>query len=720
MKGGINKLMRNVAAVKAKSSFEKSLIKGTYHLDSKEPKEKHVFYVIECLRGSIPQTSPRDAMSQIVDRFLKNIGSWACTTKIFIILHRCLQDSNLSQKMSQELKSKEHLLHSYQKKATDTSYESKMYAEISQLYNSYIKFLYNAKLESPVLNCRMTDLSPKMKQLAIQDLLKTYENFDALISEIFNIFEHQNFCKRTRLLSNVVYLLFQDLITIYKVFYVLVTEILERFSDLNIDQAKKSFVAYQNFVNLTQTMKGKSSQIMSLFGFTVKMPEFYQPDSVLVQTLKVCIEEKQKNPKGLQDISKQLRGGMNRNQFQTNFSQGAAPKDELYTAEDIIFKSFKQQQQEQESDSGEDFDYGEEEEEDDFSYQQHSSTNASYQPQKDDGLDLMTFISNMDVPQTANNVNNNSQQPSLNQQMSSGSSTLDDLFNFGPSQTNQTQQQSSNQFSTSIMNQNSNNFSFPTSQPQQQQQNNINTSNFFDGFNQNQNPNAFQTQQTQYNFAQQQQQQPQYQQQQTQMKPQQQNVGFDPLFDLNKPLISSSGINHIQQTNQLETFKNLYTNVSQQQVGIAPSNLNQQSQQQQQPQQFYNQGYNQMQTNQNSFMTNSNMNTSGASGMSLNAGFQPNLMGFQSNFGTNQQYAGNMNNMGVNPLMNQQMPMGNQGFVSQYGQQQQAQLNQINNMPVGMNAGMQQQQFATNQFNTNQSNIQNPNLSSQNNEFSFW
>lgn len=48
--------------------------------------------------------------------------------------------------MAQELKSKEHLLHSYQKKQSDSSYEAKMYAEISQLYNAYIKFYYNAKI----------------------------------------------------------------------------------------------------------------------------------------------------------------------------------------------------------------------------------------------------------------------------------------------------------------------------------------------------------------------------------------------------------------------------------------------------------------------------------------------------------------------------------------------------------------------------------------------
>lgn len=53
MKGGLNKMWRNLVATKSNSDFEKvfffklliflkRLIKATYHLDSKEPKEKHV------------------------------------------------------------------------------------------------------------------------------------------------------------------------------------------------------------------------------------------------------------------------------------------------------------------------------------------------------------------------------------------------------------------------------------------------------------------------------------------------------------------------------------------------------------------------------------------------------------------------------------------------------------------------------------------------------
>jgi len=40
----------------------------------------------------------------------------------------------------------------------------------------------------------------------------------------------------------------------------------------------------------------------------------------------------------------------------------------------------------------------------------------------------------------------------------------------------------------------------------------------------------------------------------------------DPFFDFNKPLISSTGVNHVQQAHQMDTFKTLYSNVAQKPV----------------------------------------------------------------------------------------------------------------------------------------------------------
>jgi molecular chaperone GrpE (heat shock protein) len=51
MKGGFNKLMRNVAAKTKGNEFEQRLTKATFSVDTKEPKPKHVVYVLQCLKG---------------------------------------------------------------------------------------------------------------------------------------------------------------------------------------------------------------------------------------------------------------------------------------------------------------------------------------------------------------------------------------------------------------------------------------------------------------------------------------------------------------------------------------------------------------------------------------------------------------------------------------------------------------------------------------------
>jgi hypothetical protein len=58
MKGGLNKIFRNLAATRASCDEEKRVIKATYGQDSKEPKEKHVIFVIEALRGSNKECTP--------------------------------------------------------------------------------------------------------------------------------------------------------------------------------------------------------------------------------------------------------------------------------------------------------------------------------------------------------------------------------------------------------------------------------------------------------------------------------------------------------------------------------------------------------------------------------------------------------------------------------------------------------------------------------------
>ena len=65
-----------------------------------------------------------------------------------------------------------------------------MYADLSQMYAGYIKFLVTFKMKSEILNMRMSEVSAKVKSIHTIDLLYNYENFDGLITLIFGIFEH--------------------------------------------------------------------------------------------------------------------------------------------------------------------------------------------------------------------------------------------------------------------------------------------------------------------------------------------------------------------------------------------------------------------------------------------------------------------------------------------------------------------------------------------------
>ena len=51
MKGGLNKIMRNVKASTKDSGVQQRLYKGTYDGDWKEPKEKHLKFIQECFSG---------------------------------------------------------------------------------------------------------------------------------------------------------------------------------------------------------------------------------------------------------------------------------------------------------------------------------------------------------------------------------------------------------------------------------------------------------------------------------------------------------------------------------------------------------------------------------------------------------------------------------------------------------------------------------------------
>ncbi len=84
-------------------------------------------------------------------------------------------------------------------------------------------------------------------------------------------------------------MLLKDLMEIYRIYYTHITEILERFPSLGKKEAQKAFVMYQNFVNLTEAIKNKANKLIYIFNFPITLPDFYNPERGLIDTLRVVV-----------------------------------------------------------------------------------------------------------------------------------------------------------------------------------------------------------------------------------------------------------------------------------------------------------------------------------------------------------------------------------------------------------------------------------------------
>ena len=270
------------------------------------------------------QVSSIGALKFILERHISNLDNWSITTKVLVIIHRSLQNIRVNRKIIKDLKKNEHLLYPYEKKNPDGKYDIKMYMEISKQYSVYIKYYMNTCIKTDILVKPRKKLSEEVRNLKTSQILRNYEFFEGLSTQIFDQFQHTNFCKQTRLFSNVIFMLLKDLIEIYRVYYTHITEILERFPTLGKSDAQKGFVMYQNFVNLTEAIKSKANKLIFIFNFPITLPDFYNPEKGLIETLKLVVQSCGEEGSGdgkVADVAKQLRSGMNKDQFESDKNQ---------------------------------------------------------------------------------------------------------------------------------------------------------------------------------------------------------------------------------------------------------------------------------------------------------------------------------------------------------------------------------------------------------------
>lgn len=106
LKEKLDNAMKNISAsVATDSEFEKRLFKATYNQDMKEPKEKHVQYLIECFSDKHEKDiSSTQALIYLIERHKKEDGNFVINTKSFCILHQCLQVHELNKIIAQFIK----------------------------------------------------------------------------------------------------------------------------------------------------------------------------------------------------------------------------------------------------------------------------------------------------------------------------------------------------------------------------------------------------------------------------------------------------------------------------------------------------------------------------------------------------------------------------------------------------------------------------------------
>lgn len=69
---------------------------------------------MECMKGKhLELIRPKEALAKLFDRFFNNLTSFSLIIKSLNILHRALQEEEISQMVAHKIKEKENLLYPY-------------------------------------------------------------------------------------------------------------------------------------------------------------------------------------------------------------------------------------------------------------------------------------------------------------------------------------------------------------------------------------------------------------------------------------------------------------------------------------------------------------------------------------------------------------------------------------------------------------------------------
>ena len=161
----VDNFKRSMFALKAKTPFEKSLLKASYDGDFDAPKEKHVQTIILALQGQNMQTTPEFGFSLLTQRLTD--GHWASVIKAELILHRAIEHvgTGFCARLSE--------LNMPMQNFCDPSEKGSAHNRIVQDYYSYIRTnATNKSRKNSILTINASDRARAVERMSESDLMK--------------------------------------------------------------------------------------------------------------------------------------------------------------------------------------------------------------------------------------------------------------------------------------------------------------------------------------------------------------------------------------------------------------------------------------------------------------------------------------------------------------------------------------------------------------------
>ena len=282
----VDNLKRSMFALKAKTPYEKSLLKATYDGDFDPPKEKHVQTVILALQGQNMQTTPESAFSLLTQRMTD--GHWAAVLKAEMILHRAIEHvgTGFCARLAE--------LNIPMQNFCDPSEKGSAHNRIVQDYFAYIRTnATNKSRKNSILTINASDRARAIERMSEAELAK---ETGSLIAQLQELVKMGPSCQQAirnynlKLTQSVVYWILLDSNGLYKTTAMLTDALIDKFSQLDRQSAGLALDHLQKFDTCTRVL-GQFFELANSLPFSgLSAPSYVNRPKEVIASLKSFVD----------------------------------------------------------------------------------------------------------------------------------------------------------------------------------------------------------------------------------------------------------------------------------------------------------------------------------------------------------------------------------------------------------------------------------------------